>query len=354
MKFERREFSPTTENLLERTFRREFKEGTVKQACTEFRKKKLEVIVGKSGNDCLATAAYQTNETHIFLILLHTIKKERRKGVGRDLVNKLKSQHPNKKLVLETKKHSWQHAIFEKMGFRSVSAEEFDGAETEIRCDKRSFPVILEHNSESVSGPPKMEHIRRISKQLEASGHSLSLHVTHVENSVQKLKFGKNAWSENAWSRMQNQLPNLTDFETSWFVRLAGMEYFGWLCFELHKIRMEVWKEKQCNDKGPSKFKVLQLAEGMGYQVNETKPGKDGVSLAEPKVSFIDLMLLNYISHVSGLLFVPVALDAQGDMVAYEQPLTEACSKEVSKIYILPTSWKKPSKFLLTPNVDWV
>lgn len=340
--------TPTARNMLD-SLSSDFARETCKQAFDEFEDKELQLSFVTSAIDRDASknwssiAVYQTSETHVFLILLHTKKAQRGQGACRDLVKEVQSQNSNKKLVLETRKYSEEHAIFEMMGFCSVSAEEFKGATTTIRLDSTDSPVILEYNPKDMKAPPEIAHTRSILKQLKDSGHCISV---HVQASKAMLEEGAEP-QKDAFHKMQKRLPNLIDFGSSWFFRVAGKEYCDWLFFQLKKIHMELWKNKSSTKDLGKRMRSKWLLPEAGYDVQRFKPGRLD---KREQLQYIDLMLLNEISNVSGLCFMPVSMNGDGELVQVKPPGV----KEVSYVHILLSGLTDRPKFLLTPNIDWV
>lgn len=338
--------TPVAKNILE-SVSVDFAKETCDQACKEFEDLQLHLSYVSIRNaasrgaarDCFAIAVYETTESHVFLIILHTKKAKRGQGVCRDLIKELQSENSNKKLVLETRKYSEEHAIFEMMGFCSVSAAEFRGATTAIRLDSDDSPVILEYNPKGMETPPEMVRTRSILKQLNDSGHCISVHVE--EEGVEPQK--------DALNKMQERLPNLIDFGYSWFFRVAGKEYCDWLRFQLKKIHMELWKNKSSSNDLGKRMRSKWLLPEAGYAVERFNPIFP--SKKEP-FKYIDLMLLNKISNVSGLCFIPVSTNRYDELVLVKPPASG--SNNVSNIHILHADLEDCPRFLLTPNIDWV
>lgn len=335
----------------------DFARETCEQACNEFEEKQLQVsyvtfaISGSGGRgasqNCSTIAVYETNESHVFLIILHTKKGKRGQGACRDLVKELQMEYSNKRLVLETRKHSEEHAIFEMMGFCPVSAAEFNGATTAIRLDSNDSPVILEYNPKNMVTPPEMAHTRSILKQLKDSGHCISVHVQ-----ASKIKLEEGAESpKDALNKMQKRLPNLIDFGSSWFFRFAGKEYCDWLFFQLKKIHMELWKNKSSPKDLGKQIRSKWLLPEVGYDVGHFKPN---LRPKREQIKYIDLMLLNKISHVSGLCFMPVSINSHDELVLVKPSLPASASKEVSNIHILLSNLEDCPRFLLTPDINWM
>jgi len=302
-------------------------------------------------------ALYRESEDKICIVLLATDEEHRGKGSIRRLISELKGG--GKDLLLETRRFSLQHAIFERLGFvpAGKSFRKFlqDG-ETDILIPEgmREDPICLQlpvadaadfSNKDSLSmecyhqEKNENENAKVLLELLENSRHGFSRFVEErrpLDLLLLKDLLGTPADLKHI---------QVDDEDVLCFVQWSGISFLSWMGFQLTKLFVDL-SNRTANDEALMKLSWIPEC---GSEVFKLRANSPPFSNPAQTLKAYDLLLLNDYAVDTGIVFVPV-VSTEGKLVELQPQVLE--QQKLGKFHIFITSLDGPPKFLFAPDYE--